>query len=149
MEKVILEMTPTTARMVQTACEFYFRAMIGQFEYCIDEIANGIPWKRDIKHIKMHEEERKDEFDGWIERRKASITHAEHAKQELFPELGRYWSYGVGKCEDADIAWQVNEVVRHALAWHRNPEGGWTVDFDTPMQWTKEPLPKCRIEEET
>ena len=148
-EKVILEMTPTTARMLMTACEFYFRAMIGQFDYCVDVIADGIPWERDIKHSKMYEEEHKDEFDGWIERREASKTHAEYAKQELFPELGRFGSYGVGKCAEADIAWQVNEVVRHTLAWHYHPEGGWTVDFDKPMQWTDEPLPACRIEVDT
>ena len=33
-------------------------------------------------------------------------------------------------------------------AWKRHPEGGWTVDFSTPMEASKEPLPEIVVEDD-
>lgn len=45
--------------------------------------------------------------------------------------------------DEARIAWDVNQTLRRMLAYRRNPEGGWTVDFDTPMKSSRtEPLPE-------
>jgi hypothetical protein len=34
--------------------------------------------------------------------------------------------------DEAGQAWDIHRVCRHILAWDRNPEGAWTVDFDDP-----------------
>lgn len=41
----------------------------------------------------------------------------------------------------------VAKSLQRALAYHRNPEGGWTVDFDEVMNWQRdgEPLPSVQI----
>ena len=47
-----------------------------------------------------------------------------------------------------DIAYDMQKVFRHRLAWDRNPKGGVTVNFDTPFQSSSEPLPMImKIEE--
>lgn len=57
-------------------------------------------------------------------------------------------SWGIG-CEeisdDFRIAFDIQQVVRHAIAWDRKPDGDITVDFGTPMQFsTTENLPIIR-----
>ena len=43
------------------------------------------------------------------------------------------------------LAWDTMKVVRYAVAWHTRPMGGATVDFDTPIRYGSEPLPKCTV----
>ena len=45
-------------------------------------------------------------------------------------------------------AWDIYQVIRHAYAWKRYPEGGWTVDFNEPMKTGHEPLPEITIEDD-
>ena len=40
----------------------------------------------------------------------------------------------------ARTAWDLQKVIEHRLAWDRNPEGGFTVDFDGPAHAGEEPL---------
>lgn len=142
-ETYVLEMTSETAFVISQACELYARAMFGQFEHIIDTVADGIPRK---KLPPQGDPAFHEEFEKWLSRRRSANDIAAKAKAELFPELPRYGSYGVGKNRDADIAWQAYEVLRYTRAWHDHPEGGITVNFDKPMRWTDEPLPKCRVE---
>lgn len=44
-EKYILTMDKETALMVDRACEFYSRMVIGQFEEAVDEVLNAWPEK--------------------------------------------------------------------------------------------------------
>lgn len=145
--KITLEMTEDTARILNTALEFYVRGLIGQMGYLVDEIAYGIPWERQIPKDK-NDPGRDDAIDRWVAMRENAQKAADKVKAELFPEIGSFGSYGVGSHRASDIAWQTHEVIRHALAWHDHPEGGITVNFDSPMKWADEPLPTCRIEEE-
>lgn len=53
-------------------------------------------------------------------------------------------SYGIHSKEIPDgarIAWDIQQVIRHQLAWDRHPEGGMGVSFDKPMQSSEQPLP--------
>ena len=143
-EKYILEMTPETAILVTRACEFYARAMWGQLGIIADDIANNIPWERmPPKDSKEYGEA----FENWLTKRANAEEAMNEAKLSLFTELAENASYGVGHNRDSDIVWQAYEVLRYARAWHDHPEGGITVDFNKPMKWTDEPLPKCRVEE--
>lgn len=38
------------------------------------------------------------------------------------------------------ISGDIMNVIRHRLSWDRFPEGGWTVNFDKPLQFSSEPL---------
>lgn len=54
-------------------------------------------------------------------------------------------SYGITSKEtpeNAKIAVGIHDVIRHCLAWEWQPEGGYTVDFDTPMNWSGHALPE-------
>lgn len=44
--------------------------------------------------------------------------------------------------EDARHGHDLHQVLRHALAHHREPAGGWTVMFDPPMRTARDPLPR-------
>jgi hypothetical protein len=68
--------------------------------------------------------------------------------------LARYWMkgpgyYGITSKSISDkfrIAWDIQQVVRHRLAWDRNPKGDITIDFDNPMKTSEEDLPKIEVE---
>jgi hypothetical protein len=42
--------------------------------------------------------------------------------------------------DEARVAWDLHQVIRHRLSWDDQPEGGITVNFDTPMKYGKEEL---------
>lgn len=70
-----------------------------------------------------------------------------------FPEFrgrGPGCCYGIGQepVGDGTEAFDIQQVIRHALAWKRQPQGGITVDFGEPMKWGSEPLPIIRIEDD-
>jgi hypothetical protein len=64
--------------------------------------------------------------------------------------LSRYWMkgpgfYGITSKSISDrfrIAFDIQQVIRHRLAWDRNPQGDITVDFDNPTKTSEEDLPK-------
>jgi len=48
---------------------------------------------------------------------------------------------------NAKIAYDLHQVIRHRLAWDENPEGDfWNVFFDTPMQVSDQPLAEINKE---
>ena len=96
-KKIVLELSEAEAALVQRACEFYARIRVGQFGeisyYCMD--------------VKDH--------DYSIRRQKADELLFESRKY-IFPELhGVGHSYGIGKFEDADIAFDVHQAIRKVL----------------------------------
>lgn len=65
-------------------------------------------------------------------------------KRQLFPELESNAGYSIGAKETdpkAQIAWDIQQVIRHQLAWDNNPQGGFTVDYDEPFASSDQPLP--------
>lgn len=59
-------------------------------------------------------------------------------------------SHGIGTREVNDefkIAHEVRQQLWHDLSWHREPKGGHTVNFDPPLKYTAEPLPKVEIKD--
>lgn len=143
-ERYVLEMTPETAQIVSEACELFARTVFGQLNMAVDVLAEGIPLD---KIPPTDSEYHQDQFNEWVKRRSAAYLKAKEIKGLLMPEISVNGSYGVGHNREADIAWQAYEVLRYTMAWHDHPDGGITVNFDKPMTWTDEPLPKCRVEE--
>ena len=115
MAKYILDLTEEQAKTIAHACEFFARIKMGQFnEIPFLLLANELPGndyctKRDIANKYLLE-----------------------ARKAIYPELhGMGHSYGVGKFADADRAFDVYQVLRHALG-----------DSREPFQ-LGEPLPGC------
>ena len=108
-----LTLTDEQARIVSNACEFYARVRMGQF--------NEIVWNcLQVKNV-----------DDYCERRNEAKRLLLEARNQIYPDLrGIGHSYGVGKFEDADKAFDVHQVIRHA-----------TGDKRTPFSYYE--LPKC------
>lgn len=104
-----LTLTEEQAKIVSLACEFYCRMRIGQW----NEITYNF---MDLKR------------DDYCEARDAAESYLLQARYYVYPDLsGIGHSYGIGKFEDADIAYDVHQVLRHALGdsrmpWSMNPE---------------------------
>lgn len=77
------------------------------------------------------------------------------ARTVVMPQLtgGIGHSYGIHSqaiCDEARVAWDVMQVARHALSWHRHHANGgvgdtWQVSFDQPRRSSQEPLPKAEV----
>lgn len=63
--------------------------------------------------------------------------------EPMITGLSNHAYYGIHSPELKDtarVAWDLHRVLRHRLAWDRNPEGGFTVQYDKPDQSSQEPL---------
>lgn len=91
---VKLTLTDEQAKIVSTACEFYARIRMGQFGEILWYCANkGLTADREVAEK------------AWLELRK-----------HIYPDLhGIGHSYGIGKFEDADKAYDVHQVIRYAM----------------------------------
>lgn len=51
--------------------------------------------------------------------------------------------------EDSKVAFDVQQVLRNRIAWAKNPTGNLgNVHFDTPIQYSEQPLPSCKVLQE-
>lgn len=114
-----LTLTEEQARIVSTACEFFARIKMGQF--------NEIIW---------HTMDFQNGSDDYCERRDKAQELLFEARQYLYPELhGIGHSYGMGAFDDADTAFDVYQVIRPFFG-----------DARTPFSFNE--LPKCEKYEE-
>lgn len=89
-----LTLTEDQARLVGMACEFFARIRMGQF--------GEIPFRCAEKHCPKDPEATQR---AWLELRK-----------HIYPDLcGVGHSYGMGKFDDADRAFDVYQVIRYAM----------------------------------
>lgn len=94
-----LELTEDQARLVGRACEFFARVKIGQF----GEILNN------CLDVKIQGEE-------YWDRKAAAEAYLLMARSQIYPDLqGMGHSYGIGRFDDADKAFDVYQVIRYAL----------------------------------
>ena len=71
--------------------------------------------------------------------------HFAEAKPDECPQPIRGWGshYSIHSPyvhDTARVAWDLQKVIEHRLAWDRNPSGGITVDFDGPHCVGDEPI---------
>ena len=130
-DRYVLTMDRETALMVRRASEFYTRIMCGQFDEVVREILNAWP-----------EKYKEDTFCIMRDQAEAFLRLA---RAVLFPELDSGSYYGVGHNRNADISWNVNQVIRYVIAWRDNPEGDYGVNFNKPISWSGTPLPSFEI----
>lgn len=100
-----LTLTNEQAQIVSTACEFYARIKMGQF-----------------KEIIWHTLDMKIPTNDFCERRDLAEHYLLEARKYLYPDLhGVGHSYGMGKFEEADKAFDVYQVLRQQFGDPRSP----------------------------
>lgn len=127
-KKYIIEMNEEQLVTVNTALEFYARMMIGQWQeigtHCLDFADDDYC-------------EKKEKLDEGLAK----------LRPIAFPDLPADLSasHGVMAVDKALSAWEIYEVLRNRLAWTKNPEGGWSVDFQKPISFSGKELVKCTV----
>ena len=134
MTKYVLTMTEEQARCVVGALDLSMRIRLGQ-------------WREIIECCMDYESGKMDE---WCKRREEAEEILLQARKIVMPELSGWGhSYGVYNREGTEREYNVLLAVRSALAWHKHPEGGYTVNFDRPRAiHVNEEMPKCEAVEE-
>ena len=103
-----LELTDEQASVVATACEFYARVRMGQFQ--------EIYWK--CLNVK--------DCDDYCRRRDEAERLLLEARKPIYPDLhGLGHSYGIGKFKDADQSFDVYQVIRVLFGDDRPPFSFW------------------------
>lgn len=96
---VTLTMTDEQAQIVSKACEFFVRVRIGQFQ----EITFNLMRDRPLP-------------DDFCRRKESAEILLLEARKYIYPELrGTGHSYGIGKFDDADAAYDVHQAIRHCF----------------------------------
>lgn len=104
--KYELELTKEQLQILSTACEFYARIRMGQFNQILWHCLN---WNDNA-------------IDNLCNRRDEAEKLLLEARKHIYPELyGVGHSYGVGKFKDADMAFDIYQVARNHLGDSRPP----------------------------
>jgi hypothetical protein len=122
-----LTLTKKQAYVIQSALESYYRMAIGQFKTSIEEV-----WMSKIFGT--------ENFDS---RRLEDICF-DLLRLFLGEDVTRGTSYSISSTEvpdNARIAVDIHQVLRHRLSYDRHPQGGITVNFNEPFAYSGEPLP--------
>lgn len=129
--RYVLKLREEDARIVSRACEFYTRLHIGQFDELVFELMQMQPGD-----------------DSFSQKREIAQSLLMTVRSLMFPELPPFAgaSHSAGHTEKDGRAWNVYQVLRHAIAWNNHPEGGVTVDFAAPLNSAGFPLPECTTE---
>ena len=110
-----LTMSDQQARIVAEACEFYARIRMGQFQEII------------YKTLESNE----IGADDYCERRDAAERLLLEARKFIYPELyGLGHSYGMGKFDDADSAFDVYQAIRKEFG---DPRGFFSLRDEVPV----------------
>lgn len=135
-KQYVLEVNETQLRIIRDALESYLRTRMGQFTDLAEDIAGvGFNW---LNHTD-------EQFMDCLNRKDNSQKLFEAAFHVAQPNLEK-------KTERMLIAEDIWQVIRHEL-WKNMPkehQGGYyylCVDAGEPIQFSGQPLPKCRLEE--
>jgi len=117
--KYLLKLNEEQAKICAMACEFYARIKMGQF--------NEISYRMMLGQ----------EGDDWFYRRDIAECCLAAAKKAIYPELGGAGhSYGIGKFEDADMSFDIYQVLREKFP------------YDGREPFSYGDLPECEVVEE-
>lgn len=128
-EHYILTLTPEQEYIVEQALELLARLHIGQFE----RIAELLCDPRD---------------QDYCQRRDLARDLLRLAAIVVFGRSPINYPDVKEKSTEHELAWTIYSVLRYTRSWHENPEGGFTVNYDEPLNLTGGPMPKCEIKQE-
>lgn len=134
MTKYRLEMTEEQAKTLVNALDLAIRIRIGQ-------------WGEIVEQCMKFE---KGKVDDWFKRRDDAEALLLQARDIVMPELQDMHSlsggHGVYANELTERTYNVLLAVRSCIAYHKKPEGGYTVNFHRPMaMYVAEEMPKCEV----
>lgn len=133
MNKYHIELTEKQLQALNAACEVCARFKVGQPGIAVDMLAITDGAGRSINSY--------------------ALEHQLDALIKPLMGLDMNASFGAGQFDDADVLFDLHEVLRHRLAWDKAVADGltlpglprkWpemmTVNYDEPMHWGTEPL---------
>ncbi len=126
-KKYRLDLTEEQAKITRDALELYSRLKMGQWD-CLADLCLDI-----------------NDKDYATKKFDILIPHLMSLRKFVYPDLPGGWgaSYGVGKFDDADLAWEVHTVLRHCMALAKHPQGGAGIAFDEPISFRGNELAEC------
>lgn len=132
--KYRLEMTEEQAKTLVNALDLAIRIRMGQWGEIVEQCMKFEAGK----------------VDDWCERRDKANAFLLKARDIVMPELqdmhSLHGSHGVYANELTERAYNVLLAVRSCIAYHKKPEGGYTVNFHRPMaMYVAEEMPKCEV----
>jgi len=132
--KITLEINEVQAQVIQSALDLYSRLGIGQ----VEEMSTNFGIFGD-QLMKLTEDDRD----------KIKTLNKEF-KQILFPNLDGNSYYGIYSDKvpkNSKISYDIIQVMRNKIAFSKNPKGGHTTDFGTPIKSSHETeFIKCYVE---
>ena len=148
---VTLTLTTKQADIVQEALDLYARIGLGQ----IDQIDDCLPPINTTPEVGAGYYMHLTDLLAEAVRKMESGTNRDYNVMRRYYDLGQSLatgmhhnaSFGVNSThsnKNADIAFDIRDVIRHYRSWSRYPEGGMGVSFDKPMHWGSEPLPTIK-----
>lgn len=141
-KKVTITMSRPVAEAVAKACEMYLRLHMGQFEDLTDELCMAKFYAALENDSFADEEERDEIFHISVARR--------NIMQEEVDKLYRRYVLSAPLDYCMRIPYRAEQVwlaIRHALAWHDNPKGDYTVQYDKPLNRSDQPQPMVQLYE--
>lgn len=136
-----LEFTENEIRIVLNALDFYSRIWIGQY----DHILWDLRWYRNCSQL--------DALEDVLRRKFWDIRNIVLPGLRQYTLNGSYGIFSPDRDVKAAIAYDMQQEFRYRRAWFLNPEGGYTVDFGSPLTCEDDPcdFPKAecyKVDEE-
>ena len=135
-KQYVLTVNETQLRIIRDALGSYLRTRMGQFTDLAEDIAGvGFNWLNHTDEQFMDYLNRKDNSQKLFE----AAFHVAQPKREKYTE----------RMLIAEDIWQVirNELWKNMPKEHRGGYYYLCVDAGEPIQFSGQPLPKCRLEE--
>ena len=132
MTKYTITVTENQARLIAQALDLVSRLQMGQWSEFID----WLPHQRQFCRHNLREQIQPIMSEHFRK------TKPEGCQYAIDGWGGHYGVYSEFIPDTARVAWDLQKVIEHRLAWDRQPEGGFTVDFDGPRHVGGEPLAK-------
>ena len=124
--KYVLNLNGHQAEVLVRALDLYSRIGIAQFEEILDVYDRHN--KRSLTPVAQTMAARR----ALVEAKMSMTGYGPNAGHSIMsPDVN----------DEFRVAYDIQQVVRHRLAWARDPRGSLRVDFDTPHQTSTEPLP--------
>jgi hypothetical protein len=114
--KYEIKVSEKQVRIINAALDLYSRLLMGQWEECV-----------------LSELHLSDNYQCEQELRRIATEYKARPSPNGF--------YGISNervHDNARTAWDMQQVFRHRISWDNEPKGGWTVNFDKPMQTNPE-----------
>lgn len=128
MRKYQIELDEEQAGIVQRALDLYMRVGLGQVEYPLCNVITRATF--DVP------------TDQFVDAREELAVVS-----EKLTGYDRNASRSIGSPElpnEFKRACDIHDVIRHRIAWDRNPEGGIGVSFHEPIHWGQGDLPNIK-----